>query len=296
MQPFAGPYLPGVSTLYLVSTPIGNLGDLSRRAAEVLGSVDRILAEDTRRTRVLLDHLELRTPLSSLHGHNEAARLEQVLARLEAGETLALVSDAGTPLLSDPGERLVSAALEAGHRVVPVPGPSAILAALVASGLPVVPFTFLGFVPRKGRERQAFLERVASSPETVVVFEAPGRLVALLEALAARCGPERRVAVARELTKLHEEVVRGTPEEVAAYYRESPPRGEVSLVVGPASTPPPAGAEVQAQARALASALLEEGMPPSRAAREVSASLGLRRSEAYRIVHSLPDPTGAPET
>jgi 16S rRNA (cytidine1402-2'-O)-methyltransferase len=281
-----------VSTLYLVSTPIGNLGDLSRRAADILGSVDRVLAEDTRRTRILLDHLELRTPLVSLHAHNEGARVDRVLEWLEAGETLALVSDAGTPLLSDPGDRLVPAVLGAGHAVVPVPGASAILAALVASGLPTVPFTFLGFVPRKGKERKALLERVAESPDTVVLFESPERLLTLLSALAELCGQDRPAAVARELTKLHEEVARGTLAELAAYYGERGVRGEICLVVGPAPPAERSRETDEAAAGALARALLAGGESPSRAAREVGRRLGISRSEAYRIVHSLPDSGG----
>lgn len=281
-----------MSTLYLVSTPIGNLGDLSRRAAGILGSVDRVLAEDTRRTRILLDHLGLRTPLVSLHAHNEAARVERVLEWMDSGETLALVSDAGTPLLSDPGDRIVPAVLEAGHAVVPVPGASAILAALVASGLPAVPFTFLGFVPRKGKERRAMLDRVAESNETVVVFESPERLAALLSALAEVCGGDRRAAVARELTKLHEEVSRGTLAELAAYYEAGSVRGEVCLVVAPAPPAERSPETDEAAAGALARALLAGGGAPSRVAREVSRRLGISRSEAYRIVHALPDSGG----
>jgi 16S rRNA (cytidine1402-2'-O)-methyltransferase len=293
--PAPASYVPGVSTLYLVSTPIGHLGDITLRAVEVLGSVDRILVEDTRRTRVLLDHLNLRTPMVSLHAHNEAERIGSVLGWLGAGESLALVSDAGTPLMSDPGERLVPAVVEAGHAVVPIPGPSAILAALVASGLPTVPFRFLGFPPRKGKERSSFLAQVAESPDTVVLFESPERLRALLEALQEGCGPERRVAVARELTKLHEEVTRGTLAEVGAYYSQGRIRGEVCVVVGGA---PPSRSEPGADeetGRILARSLLEQGMSPSRVAREVGRIVGLPRSLAYRIVHTLPGIEGGEE-
>lgn len=285
-----------MSTLYLVSTPIGHLGDLTLRAGEVLASVDRILVEDTRRTRVLLDHLQVRTPMVSLHAHNEAERLDAVLGWLGAGESLALVSDAGTPLVSDPGERLVPAVIAAGHSVVPIPGPSAILAALVASGLPAVPFSFLGFPPRKGKERAAFLERVAESPDTVVLFESPERLRALLGALREGCGAGRRVAVARELTKLHEEVIRGTLAEVEAYYSQGRIRGEICVVVEGApmpASPPEADEEA---GRALARSLLEQGMSPSRAAREVGRIVGLPRSVAYRIVHTLPGIEGGEKT
>ena len=277
-----------MATLYLVSTPIGNLGDLSPRAAETLRTVSRILAEDTRRTRVLADHVGAEAPLVSLHQHNERARLDTVLRWLEAGEDLALVSDAGTPLVSDPGSRVVVGVAEAGHDVVPIPGPSAVLAALAGSGLPSERFTFLGFPARKGKERAADLERVAAAADVTVLFESPNRLVSLLDDLAAKCGAERSVAVARELTKLHEEFVRGTLAEVAAYYRERPPRGEVTLVVGPAvETDDPEA--IRARAAGLARELLEGGMKPSAAAREVARQLGLARNEAYRIVHDSTD-------
>lgn len=276
-----------MATLYLVSTPIGNLGDLSPRAGETLAAVSRILAEDTRRTRPLLIRLGVKVPLVSFHAHNEAAREETVLGWLGAGEDVGLVSDAGTPLVSDPGERLVQAVLASGHSVVPIPGPSAILAALVASGLPTHRFTFLGFLPRKGRERKELFERLTVSPETTVLFESPERLVALLEALAERSSPARRCAVARELTKLHEEFVRGSLAEVAAHFVSTPPRGEVTLVLEGVGE---GGAESEADradASALARTLLEEGMSPSRAAKEVVRRLGISRNQAYELVHSV---------
>ena len=273
-----------MSTLFIIATPIGNLGDLSPRAAETLRASDRILAEDTRRTRVLAAHAGASAPLVSLHEHNEAERVRRVLGWLDAGETLALVSDAGTPLVSDPGERLVDAVASAGHEVIPIPGPSAVLAALVGSGLPGDRFTFLGFPERKGPERVFLLERLAASRESVVLFESPQRLVRLLEDLAGTCGGDRRVAVARELTKLHEEWFRGTLSEAAAYYGQHPPRGEVSLVVGPARAEAPDTADLEAEARSLARALLEGGEKPSAAAREVARRLALPRNTAYRIV------------
>lgn len=273
-----------MSTLYVVSTPIGNLGDLSPRAAETLRSAARILAEDTRRTRVLAAHAGATTPLVSLHEHNEAERVGSVLAWLDAGEDLALVSDAGTPLVSDPGGRLVAAVAASGHRVIPIPGPSAVLAALVGSGLPTERFSFLGFPERKGPERALLLDRVAVSPESVVLFESPQRLVRLLEDLSERCGGDRRVAVGRELTKLHEEWFRGTLGGAAAHFSEHPPRGEVSLVVAPVDAAAAEAADVEAEARALARALLEGGSKPSVAAREVAARLALPRNTAYRIV------------
>lgn len=275
-----------MSTLYLVSTPIGNLDDVSSRAAETLRAVHRILAEDTRRTRVLADHVGADAPLVSLHAHNERQRLERITGWLDAGEDLALVSDAGTPLVSDPGGRVVDAVLEHGHRVVPIPGPSAVLAALVGSGLPAERFVFLGFPARKGRDREADLTRIAESAETAVLFESPHRLVRLLEDLDERCEAGRRVAVARELTKLHEEFVRGTLPEVAGYYRERPPKGEVTVVVAPAD-PDDAEVDVEAEAARLARDLLDEGMRASTVAKEVAGRLDLARNDAYRIVHDL---------
>jgi 16S rRNA (cytidine1402-2'-O)-methyltransferase len=275
-----------VATLFLVSTPIGNLGDLSPRAADTLRGVSRVLAEDTRRTRVLTERVGSTAPLVSLHAHNESERTAKVLAWLEAGEDLALVSDAGTPLLSDPGARVVRAALEGGHRVVPIPGPSAILAALTASGLAGDRFTFLGFVPRRGAERRKVLARVASSEETTVLFESPQRLDDLLDALAEACGPDRQAVVARELTKLHEEFVRGTLREAIAYYREHPPKGEVTVVVAPAAEAEATSADgdLELEARGLAARLLAGGMKPSAAAKELTARLDLARNEAYRVV------------
>jgi 16S rRNA (cytidine1402-2'-O)-methyltransferase len=274
------PASPG--TLYLVSTPIGNLGDITFRAADVLRRASVVLAEDTRRTATLLRHVEASVPMLSAHEHNEAARVAGVLERLTAGEEVALVSDAGTPLLSDPGRRIVEAAIEAGHAVVPVPGASALLAALVASGLSAEPFTFFGFPPRKGRERDALLDEVAAAPRTSVLYESPNRLAALLEDLASRTGGDRRVAVARELTKLHEEFVRGGAAEVAAHFREEPPRGEIVVVVAPAEAIAEAGVD-EAAGDALARALLAEGHSSRDVVRELRRRLGISRNDAYRI-------------
>ena len=282
-----------MSTLYIVATPIGNLSDASARLIEVLGAVDGILAEDTRRTRKLLERYDLRTSLTSLHEHNEASRIPRVMARLNAGEDLALVSDAGTPLLSDPGERVLRAVLDAGHAVVPVPGPSAILSALMGAGFPTVPFTFHGFLPRKGKPRQAMLEQIAAAPETSVVFESPERVATLLLALVALVADDRQVVVAREMTKIHEEFFRGTMAEAARYYAQNKARGEVTVVVSPQSTAEGMAegrkSVDEAAARALARALLDEGLTPSRAAREVSSRLGIKKNAAYEIVHSFED-------
>jgi 16S rRNA (cytidine1402-2'-O)-methyltransferase len=272
-----------MSRLYIVSTPIGNLGDFTFRAVDVLRNVNRVLAEDTRRTSVLLRHYDVSTPLVSAHEHNEAARAAQIVRWLDDGNDLALVTDAGTPLLSDPGARIVRAALDAGHDVVPIPGASALLAALVVSGIAAEPFTFFGFLPRSGRAREEVLEALASLQHTAVLYEAPGRIGALLRDLVAACGPEREVAVARELTKLHETVVRGTLAAVAGQYEGGPVRGEIVVVLGGAvETAPSAEA-----ARDVAAALLAAGESPRSAAKELARRLRMPRNEAYSLVLSL---------
>ncbi|MEJ2541956.1 MAG: 16S rRNA (cytidine(1402)-2'-O)-methyltransferase [Gemmatimonadota bacterium] len=271
--------------LYLVATPIGNLEDLTRRAERVLGEVHHVAAEDTRRTGLLLQHLGIRADMVSLHAHNEAARVGRILEWLEAGEDVALVTDAGTPLVSDPGARIVRAAGDAGHTVVPIPGPSAVLAALVGSGMSGDRFVFLGFVPRKGRDRASTLDRIAGSAETCVVFESPERLVNLLDALEERLPADRLVAVGRELTKVHEEFVRGTAGELAAYYTAHPPKGEVSLVIEAApSTDPVAEPGLVAD---RARTLLHEGYRPSQVAKELARTLGVSRNRAYEVVQEL---------
>lgn len=278
-------YLSTMGTLFIVSTPIGNLADMTGRGAEVLAAADRIVAEDTRRARTLLTHLGIPTRPVSLHAHNEARRTQQLLGWLGEGLDVALVSDAGTPLLSDPGERAVAGALEAGHRVVPVPGASAVLAGLVASGLPCSSFTFHGFLPRRGGQRSRVLERVTSSPETGVLFESPARLGTLLRDLQRVGGGERRIAVCRELTKVHEEVVRGTVTEAIQIFEDRPPRGEVTVVVeGGRSPDQPAGGVDLA---ALARTALQAGLPPSAAARQVAREGGVTRRVAYDAVRRL---------
>jgi 16S rRNA (cytidine1402-2'-O)-methyltransferase len=275
-----------MATLYVVSTPIGNLEDITHRAVRVLGEADRVLAEDTRRTGVLLQRFAIRTPLVSLHAHNEAARSEKVLEWLDRGETLALVSDAGTPLVSDPGERLVRDVVAAGHAVVPIPGPSALLAALVGSGLGAAGFTFLGFLPRSGKARAEALARIARSELVTVVYESPNRLVRLLEDLVSACGPERPVSVARELTKVHESFVRGSAAQVLAHYQaQASVRGEVVVVIGAA--PEGAAAAAGTDPDDVARELLAAGLSASEAARELARRLQLRRNQAYQIVQSL---------
>jgi 16S rRNA (cytidine1402-2'-O)-methyltransferase len=268
-------------SLYLVSTPIGNLGDMTHRAVEVLQAADVLLAEDTRRTRVLLDHygVEANT-LRSYHEHNEATRAEEMREVLAAGRSVALVSDSGTPLISDPGLRLVRAALEVGARVVPLPGPSAGLAALVASGLDPQPHTFFGFLPRGGRERQELIAMLASLTHTAVLYESPQRLADTLDDLAAELGADRRVVVARELTKIHEEFQGGGLGAVAAHYRESPPRGEVVICLAAAA--PPEGASEE-EILAAARELVTGGATSKEIVRELRDRFGIERNRAYSV-------------
>lgn len=267
--------------LYVVSTPIGNLGDLSPRAVETLRTVALIVAEDTRHSRHLLEHAGVRTPVESHHEHNEARATPRLVERLLAGESIALISDAGTPLLSDPGARLVRAALDAGVQVVPIPGASALLAALVASGIEGERFTFYGFLPRKGHERAETVDELVSLRHRAVLYEAPGRVADTLAELAEGGAGERDVAVARELTKQFEEVRRGTVAELARYYRDSPPRGEVVIVL--AGAPPVAPDEEAARRRARA--LREAGTSARDVARALMAEHGVARNAAYRLAH-----------
>ena len=232
-KPTAAAPQPG-GRLLVVSTPIGNLGDLSPRAREALAGADLVACEDSRHTGLLLSRLGVKARLVSYHEHNERARLPALLGALAEGKTVALVSDAGTPLVSDPGFVLVRAAVEQGAMVEAIPGPSALLAALVVSGLPPLPFTFAGFPPQKLGKRRTFFARLAALEHTVVFYESPHRLGASLADAAAAFG-DRPSIVARELTKLHEEVHRGSLAELAAAFADEKPRGEVVVVVGPAS-------------------------------------------------------------
>jgi 16S rRNA (cytidine1402-2'-O)-methyltransferase len=270
-----------MASLYIVSTPIGNLADMTYRAVETLRTVNRILAEDTRRTGILLKHYSINTPMLSAHEHNEAARSAQIVDWLQAGEDVAIVSDAGTPLLSDPGARMVQAVIEAGFEVVPIPGASALLAALVGSGIEPEPFTFLGFLPRSGKERKQRLSELGQMPYTAVIYEAPGRVAKLLQDLTESCGPERRAAVARELTKVHETFVRGTLQELASYYEDENVRGEVVVVLAGAQPVPIA--DVEADAEDVARTLLAAGQTPRDVARELTQRFNLPRNLAYQL-------------
>jgi 16S rRNA (cytidine1402-2'-O)-methyltransferase len=275
------------ATLFVVATPLGNLGDLSGRAADTLRRVPVVAAEDTRRTRALLTHLDAHPKLLSFHAHSPDRRRDVLLAMLGEGRDVALVTDAGTPGVSDPGEQLVHAARGAGFSVVPIPGPSAVSTALSAAGLPADRFLFLGFLPRKGRERQRLLGTVAESEWTVVLYEAPSRLADLLADLAARAGEDRPAVVARELTKVHEEFRTGTLAELASYYRESEPLGEITLVVAGRATPA-LRSESLPDVAGHATALLAEGMTRREVVQRLVADHGVPRNEAYRIVTSLP--------
>lgn len=268
----------------MVATPIGNMGDITLRALEVLRTVPLVAAEDTRLTRRLWARHGIETRLVSYHARSRAARRDELIGHLAIGRDLALVTDAGTPLVSDPGGELVAAWAEQGGRVVPLPGASAVLAALVASGLPAARWSFEGFLPRRGAERRGRLERIASDDRAVVLFEAPGRAAATLADLAAACGPDRLAALARELTKLHEEIWRGTLGELAARAKDEPPRGEVTIVIGGGSgdsAPAQRSADFEA-ARAEVDRLVGEGLSRSSAAREIAQKTGLPRRDLFR--------------
>ena len=271
-------------TLYVVATPLGNLGDLTLRASELLRTVPLVVAEDTRRSRQLLTHLHAHPRLLSFHSHSDPRQVENILARLRAGEDAALVSDAGTPVVSDPGVDLIGAARRLGRRVVPIPGASAVTAALSASGFPGDRYLFLGFPPRKGKERTHWLDRVLSESVTVVCFEAPGRTGALLRDLAGK-DPDRPAVVARELTKLHEEFITGTLAELAERYAESDPRGEVTIVLAGSRASTPAIPEVDLESRATR--LLEEGQSPRSIVAQLVAETGLPKNQVYRTVMKL---------
>ncbi len=271
-------------TLYIVPTPIGNLEDITLRALRVLKEAALIAAEDTRTTRILLQHYAIGTPLTSYHEHNKLAKLDAIFAALAAGD-VALVSDAGTPGISDPGYELIGAAIARGVRVEPLPGANAVITALVASGLPTDGFVYLGFLPRKAGELRALLESVAAEPRTLVAYESPNRVIAALEAVLETLG-DRPLCAARELTKKFEEFQRGTASTVLAHFREKPPRGEFTLVIGGA--PPPVQVEWdEAQVRAALQARLDAGEALKTAAKAIAAESGWERRAVYGLGSSL---------
>jgi 16S rRNA (cytidine1402-2'-O)-methyltransferase len=273
-------------TLVLVSTPIGNLGDLPPRAVEALAGAALICCEDTRRTGKLLAHAGVRgVRMAVTNEHTEHGRIAEVLDLLAAGRTVAVVTDAGTPGISDPGERLVRAAIDAGHAVSAVPGPAAFTMAMVVSGLPTSRFVMEGFLPRSGAERARRLAEVAGEPRTVVLYEAPHRVARTVADLVAACGPDRHVVLARELTKLHEEVWRGTLAEAVAHLATGEPRGEYVVVL--AGAPPAAAADDDSIRTALLDALAD-GESRSSAVATVVATLGVAKRRVYDIATSLP--------
>ena len=271
-------------TLFVVATPIGNLGDITLRALEILRAVPLVAAEDTRVSRRLLDRYEIKVRTVSFHARNAATRVPELLDHLRSGADLALVTDAGTPGVSDPGEELVRAWAREGGAVVPLPGASAVLAAVVASGIAGSRWSFEGFLPRSGRARRDRLRRVAADERATVVFEAPNRVAATLTDLASACGEERTGAVCRELTKLHEEIVRGTLGDLANAARQGrlTLRGEFVLVVGPAGhRDDETDTDTIAAARSEVDGLVASGVARGEAARRVSASSGVPRRQLY---------------
>ncbi len=271
--------------LYVVATPIGNLADLTQRAAQVLGEVDLVACEDTRQTRKLLSHCNLRTPTVSYHEHNEASRAPQLLGKLSQGASIALVSDAGTPLVSDPGYRLVSAARKQGIRVVPVPGASAVLAALAGSGLSGNSFYFGGFLPAKTGQRRKELEQRRGEACTLVYYEAPHRILDALADVEAVFG-DRTVVMAREVTKLHEEFLHGTAADLLAELKRRPTvKGEITLLIAGASREnPAAGEQTPESVKGAIAAHLERGASRMEAIKAVSRELGMPKREVYRLL------------
>ena len=269
-------------TLYLVATPIGNLDDMPPRVAATFGMADFVAAEDTRVTLRLLNHLGLKKPMVSYYEH-ALHHGEAILQRIEAGENCALCSDAGMPCISDPGEQIVAEAHARGIRVVPVPGASACITALAASGQPTARFVFEGFLPVPKKERRERLAALQGETRTILLYEAPHKLRTTLDDLAAAFGPDRPVSLCRELTKLHEEIVKTTLGEAVAYYKENDPRGEYVLVVAGADPAAAAGAAPdKGDVVAAAKALLAGGMPPSAAARQAAAGTPFSKGEIYK--------------
>jgi 16S rRNA (cytidine1402-2'-O)-methyltransferase len=268
-------------SLYVVSTPIGNMGDMSYRAVEILSSAALVVAEDTRHSRRLLDHYQITTRCSAYHEHNEARETPRLVKRLLEGESIAMITDAGTPLLSDPGARLVSAAIDAGIDVVPIPGASALLAALVASGLAGDQFTFFGFLPRKGKDRLRTLTDIMRLNHAAIIYESPLRVGATLRELADAGAAARPAVVARELTKKFEEFARGTVEELASRFSDEAPRGEVVILIGGAETEAPVEEELREAARQMRA----EGVTAREQVERLMSGHGASRNLAYRLAH-----------
>ncbi|MGH9672464.1 MAG: 16S rRNA (cytidine(1402)-2'-O)-methyltransferase [Bryobacteraceae bacterium] len=270
-----------LGTLYVVATPIGNLEDITYRAVDTLRRVDLIACEDTRHSRRLLDHFGIKTPVRSYHEHNEHRQSRELLDVLREGRSIALISDAGTPLVSDPGYRLTAAAARAGVTVVPIPGASAVMAALTASGLPSDSFRYCGFLPSKAAARRALLESLRKEPATVIAFEAPHRIMETLRDMSGILG-DRPIALAREMTKMHEEFLRGSASEVASRLSARPDvRGEITLVIGSGERKPAVRSELEIVA--AVEELERSGVPRMEAIKECARRLGLPKREVYRI-------------
>ena len=267
-------------TLYVVATPIGNLEDMTYRAVRVLREAGVIACEDTRHTAKLLAHYGIEKPTVSYHEHNEAARAEELVKRLEQGVDIAQVSDAGMPGISDPGYRVIKLAIERGIQVVPVPGPSAAIAALAASGLPTDSFQFIGFLPARSGERRTMLESLRETEQTTVVYEAPHRLVEAMRDVVEILGPQRPLVVARELTKIHEEFLRGSAAEVLEQVQRREVKGEITLVIGKSEVPGPTTTKNIAER--VREIMREQKIDENAALKVVAKELGVSKSEAYR--------------
>ncbi|HEV2989912.1 MAG TPA: 16S rRNA (cytidine(1402)-2'-O)-methyltransferase [Candidatus Angelobacter sp.] len=267
--------------LYVVATPIGNLEDITYRAVRMLREVDLIACEDTRQTRKLLEHYQIQKPTISYHEHNEQERAQELITKLQEGLSIAQVSDAGMPGISDPGYRVIRLAIEHSITVVPIPGASALVAALAVSGLPIDTFEFRGFLPAKSGQRRTALESLRDVQQTVIFYEAPHRLLGTLGEIAEILGPERQVVIARELTKLHEEFIRGTAEEILKTFHNREFRGEVTLLIGKAEAAAPAAKEKDLPAR-LREIMQAQQLDEKAALKVLAKEQGISKSELYR--------------
>lgn len=276
-----------MGTLYLVATPIGNLEDMTFRAIRILQTVDLIAAEDTRHTGKLLQHFQIKTPQLSYHEHNRQQRIPELLSQLSQGKTIALVTDAGMPLISDPGYELVKACVAEGISVVPIPGANAAITALSAAGLATDKFVFEGFLPAKSKERRNHLETLNSETRTIIFYESPHRLRDTLQDLGTILGEKREIVLARELTKMHEEFWRGTIQDAIAHYTKREPQGEFTLVVAGATLEKPQLSE--AAIKAELENLLKQGLSRSEASRQLAQQTSLPRRQIYQLALSIPE-------
>ncbi|PMD68341.1 16S rRNA (cytidine(1402)-2'-O)-methyltransferase [Companilactobacillus nuruki] len=272
--------------LFLVPTPIGNLEDITLRALKTLKEVDLVAAEDTRNTGILLKKLEIPANLISFHEHNTAQRIPELIEKMNAGTKIAQVSDAGAPSISDPGKELVKAAIKADIPVVPLPGATASITALIASGIAPQPFYFFGFLPRKGKERTEALENLANRVETTIVYESPYRVKKTVQDLIEAFGPDRQITLARELTKIHEAFLRGSLSQVAEYYEENDPKGEYVLII---AGKPEETIEVESDDDLVLAVdkLVDQGIKPNKAIKEIATKNGLKKQDVYNLYHGI---------